>query len=60
MSDHPEDWCQRCARPNPIWYAPNDLWNKYARGEFNILCPCCFIELAKKAGFDPVWVLKTE
>ena len=23
--EHPEAFCQRCGRPNPVWSAPNDL-----------------------------------
>lgn len=42
-----EDVCQRCISPNPVWFAPNELWNEVA-GDYNFLCPNCFIELADK------------
>ena len=57
--DHPEDWCDRCGRRNALWFAPNDLWNKY-HGEYSILCLNCFAEMAKEHGCDPVWKLEPE
>lgn len=44
---HPEDFCKKCRKENPVWFAPNELWNKY-HGEFSILCPNCFTFLAGK------------
>lgn len=51
---HPEDTCDRCGHNNICWFAPNDLWNRFHRS-FDILCPTCFAEMAKLAGYDPVW-----
>jgi hypothetical protein len=48
---HPEDFCERCRRPNIVWFAPNEIWNA-AHGEWGILCPVCFAELAAAAGFN--------
>jgi hypothetical protein len=50
--DHPERICQRCGGPNPTWFAPNDLWNKYSHGH-GILCPICFVQEAEMGGFKP-------
>ena len=41
IKEHPEDFCNDCKNPNPVWSAPNELWNKLCdRGE--IICPVCF------------------
>ncbi len=48
--DHPEHRCDRCGGRNVrSWYADSDVWNQVA-GEYSILCPICFAELAKLAG----------
>lgn len=40
---HPEDFCQKCGEPNPVWYTDSRDWNKtYAEVEC-IVCPNCFI-----------------
>lgn len=54
---HPEDFCQRCKRPNVVWFAPNHLWNKVVRAnnQPGILCPICFVELAEAIGIHEVW-----
>jgi len=44
---HPEDFCQKCHCKNPIWFAPNELWNNN-HGKFNILCPSCFATSCKE------------
>lgn len=51
---HPEDSCKRCHRPNISWFAPNDLWNQYARdrNEPGILCPICFVQIAEQNGLS--------
>jgi hypothetical protein len=54
---HPEDICQKCGGDNIVWFAPNDLWNKH-RGEFNILCPMCFIALCEAGGVDAIWSVR--
>ena len=46
----PEDGdsrCQQCGRPNPIWFAPDRLWNHVVGGDpgreaQGVLCPSCF------------------
>lgn len=42
-----ESICQKCEGVNPVWFAPNKLWNKFA-GEYHFLCPNCFIGLVGK------------
>lgn len=48
---HVEETCQRCGGPNPVWYAPDDIWNATVRtdgtDEWGILCPLCFALLAE-------------
>ncbi len=29
---HPEDFCHRCGRRNPVWYADAALWNEGTAG----------------------------
>jgi len=55
--EHPEDSCKKCGRPNIVWFAPNDLWNRYVRdqGEPGILCPVCFVKLAEQGGLITTW-----
>ena len=50
MSEHPEATCQRCGRPNPVWFAPNDLWNAVMGDERGIVCPSCFAAQAEDQG----------
>jgi len=59
---HPERVCHRCRKPNVTWSASSVLWNRVMRknGEGSepfagIVCPTCFIVLAKEAGIDEVW-----
>ncbi len=56
--DHPEHRCDRCGGRNiRSWYADSDVWNRIA-GDFSILCPICFSELAKDAGMEfVIWRL---
>lgn len=51
-NSHPEARCEKCGGPNVTWFAPSELWNKYARTEERdpMLCPVCFIILAEAAG----------
>ena len=66
----PEDLeavCQECHRPNPVWFAPNRLWNFVMGGEAatddpgGFLCPCCFIQKAEAQGIRPTgWMLRQE
>lgn len=60
---HPEDFCQRCGRPNPgSWVVDSDRFNAamaaLARDSSAIVCPPCFIlghELA--TGMTTSWRL---
>lgn len=58
-SGHPEDFCHYCGRRNPIWFAPNELWNSVMRhgGKEPIICPTCF---AIRAAPEKVWILQLE
>lgn len=57
---HPEDFCERCKGPNVVWFAPSPLWNA-AHGEWDILCPVCFVQLAEAAGITPTaWRIAPE
>lgn len=53
---HPETVCDECKGENPTpWVAPNDLWNQVVGSPNGILCPSCFIKLAKRKGVDKIW-----
>lgn len=39
---HPEDYCHRCGRRNPLWFSPE--WVELTGGDSGILCPPCFAE----------------
>lgn len=45
---HPEDFCQRCARPNRSWAVDSDRFNTAMRAlgldRGAIVCPVCFME----------------
>lgn len=59
-----EDICQRCISPNPVWFAPNELWNEVMRPEgegsepYDFLCPNCFIDLTGDK--VKIWELKAK
>jgi len=59
--DHPEHRCERCGGRNlHCWYADSAVWNEVA-GDYNILCPICFGELASEKGLAPTaWRLSRE
>ena len=65
-TDHPEHYCHRCSGRNALsWYADSDVWNAVVReGDKDIpeiLCPICFVELAKEKGVNPTaWRLSKE
>ena len=40
---HPEDRCGVCGRVNPVWFAPNELWNRLVPERSGVLCPVCFM-----------------
>jgi hypothetical protein len=57
---HPEGTCERCRLTNVTWFCQNKLWNKY-HGDYDILCPVCFVQLAEIAGAHPTsWELREE
>ncbi len=55
--------CMRCEAEHPVWYAPNDLWNKVVRRQdgsdtWPFLCPTCFAVLAAEAGVCTAFELR--
>lgn len=56
--------CQNCGQPNPIWFAPNEVWNRIVGGPDatddpgGVLCPCCF--MAKGDDGIVVWEVRPE
>ena len=58
---HPEEICQKCARPNITWYTSNALWNRVIEDKPAILCPVCFVKAAEEKGVKPTgWFLTEE
>jgi hypothetical protein len=56
-SSQGEDFCELCGGPNiKPWFAPSPIWNKVAN-DHSVLCPQCFVALARRVGIDPVWRL---
>lgn len=54
-------YCDDCGRVNPVWFAPNDLWNTVVGSPNGTLCPACFIDLAEQRGVVPLaWRVDTE
>jgi len=54
--------CMICDKDYTVWYAPNDLWNKYIRlpdgsDTYDFLCPNCFIELVDQAK-ECIWKIE--
>lgn len=53
--------CGDCGRDNPVWFAPNDLWNLVMGGPDakedpgGILCPTCFAHRAETAFPNAIW-----
>jgi hypothetical protein len=57
----PANACKSCGVDNPVWYAPNDVWNSVMGSEAGFLCPACFIVRAESTGLVPTaWVLRPE
>ena len=50
------DLCQKCGLPNPVWFAPNDVWNRLVPNRVGFICPTCFASL----DFETTWVLIPE
>jgi len=49
--------CMLCDADYPVWFAPNDLWNRVVRredgsDEWPFLCPTCFARKAVERGVD--------
>lgn len=47
--------CMKCQQEYPVWFAPNNLWNRVVRrpdgsDEWPFLCPTCFATLAVERG----------
>src|SRR4051812_19830995 len=64
---HPEKACQDCGGRNPVWFAPNSVWNLVmggpdAKGDpGGIICPVCFIQRANACGVPNTgWELRPE
>lgn len=64
---HGEKVCMDCHGHNPVWFAPNDVWNFViggpdAKGDpGGFYCPNCFIDRAEKVGVVPsAWKLEPE
>lgn len=54
MDTFDESTCDRCHRPNPVWWTPPEIWRSvYGGGQptrQGVLCPACFIDDAEAAG----------
>lgn len=67
ISVRSEKICDDCNGHNPVWFAPNGLWNLVmggpdAKGDpGGCICPVCFIKRAEAAGQLPTgWELRPE
>jgi len=38
--------CAACGRDNPVWSAPDEVWNSATGGPDGVLCPTCFMHRA--------------
>ncbi len=59
---HPEDYCQRCDKPNPSWSVDSDRFNIAMEAldldSGAMVCPSCFVEGHEKAtGLSCSWNL---
>lgn len=62
-----ESVCIDCGGHNPVWFAPNNVWNLIIGGPEalddpgGLYCPNCFIARAETAGLVPTaWELRPE
>lgn len=51
---HIGEACNFCGRPYMVWWAPNDLWERFA-GDAGLCCPNCFDRRARRAGVILKW-----
>lgn len=55
--------CDECGGANPIWFAPNSLWNRVKGGPdatddpAGVLCPLCFMAGGDKELGEQVWLV---
>ena len=55
---HPEDFCHRCGRRNPIWWTEQAVWlaatleRANQTGHEGIFCPSCFTDLHEQETGD--------
>lgn len=61
---HPEDFCHRCGRRNPIWWTASEPWKTATAGRAKetgkegIFCPSCFCDLhEQQTGRRQIWEL---
>lgn len=57
VAPHPESYCHRCGGVNASWFAPSDVWNEVMGSPDGIVCPNCFVLLARMRGIDPTWMI---
>lgn len=55
-----EGVCQVCGGQNPVWFAPNELWNQVIGDSLHFTCPNCFIWEAEKQGVALSWRVEPE
>lgn len=55
-----EGVCQICGGQNPVWFAPNELWNQVIADRWHFTCPNCFIWEAERQGVALVWRVTPE
>jgi len=57
----PTNACRGCGIDNPVWFAPNEVWNAVMGDHTGFLCPRCFILRAEASGLRPTaWVIAPE
>jgi hypothetical protein len=64
---HPEDFCHRCGRRNPVWWTEQTVWldataaRAKETGNEGIFCPSCFADLhQQETGEVRFWHLVLE
>ena len=55
--------CMICGKEHPVWFAPNDLWNRVMRREdgsdlYPFVCPTCFAVEAERQGYATMFELR--